>query len=1350
MGGLQNLKTLERVWRYDAIWVCRMKRLLCVAMSFLLAVSCLSVSFTVHAEEITNHKSINSAALLNDKNESDYMPIVQENFSPDYYKSKEYTAEGKDFSHKNTPRGTSGTPTVITNKDVLYFQTYYKHWNDPAIGTNYSSLYLSRILAKALGGKCTALLGEEATEENIMNELLTGKYAFIIIDTHGGPGSFSVRDSSNPKLCKDMRGYDMVQTFKQNNKSLNGAVVMSTACSSANCNTASVHTSISMIEAFIQCGASFAYGSYNENYSSVAHQFHFWFLERMLGINFTTYEVSAPKTALEAYNETYDYDSYYKGRFDSVRMMNVGEGNVILNSNTSNNFNTTYINTPFTDGYGIKWSYNADNKTLTVSGNGEVRVIPEVFYLVRKNILTVTFEEGITLIGKNLFLDFHNINNVNIASTVKTIEKDAFQYVKLIKAINYADPHNIDVAIDAFDERVQLNLYGVARGAFDDIEWIYDENENVMTFTGTGILNYDFSFGDLLHYYNLNGCKVVVSKGITQIGKQCFAECDYMTSIELEEDLKTLYSHCFEYLSRLKTVIIKSDTVNFVQAAFLCCTGLKELSFKNDHMRSITIGQDVFLGAGVSDLNITADNITVKTKGFNASALKTLTLNGTNITVEENGVCYLPYSSDTPASKYDVIQRIDINAENPSVHDNCYYDLTKVFVNGVRMMPIEGMLNPGVEWSIDEDTNTLIISGSGTFTQQQIFELLPERAFKSIETVVIGEGIQDIPLIVFNNKDWKKLKTIKLNNTNVVGELSNESDQKYVNAAISIFSTDELFIGGDTLSTYEGYYVTLESPAGVTVFENAFNDCPYLYTVTIKSAENSITVKDNAFKNCPGIGELELEAYDIINVSDSAFNGSDRINTIKATAFAVDISEEIINVNTRLNITSICDTPVNINSDTQYVFYSSSSTLMFDGDGSFTKPELSSVMDNRIAERAKYAVVKGSVRKVPIIAFNSSEFPTLQKVTLFTSDLGDTKAFNVRGTIKSVLITIKADIEIITGESIYFDSDSFCDYQGENLSFTGGDSVVIDGAFDNADKLRTLFIRAKEVEINKASFKDSSLCDASITATEVYLDGEVENDLNSVTINGTRVYKLTVTPNSGSFGDTDLAQITAKLKAGEEYTFDNPARESYEFAGWITDENVCYEISGDKTVVTMGNADIKLTADWKEIAASDPDTGTDSHTDSEVQSDTDTSSDTNAEDTTHTDTSTETDAKDSDDTNTEISVEPETDNLGVTDTEPALQSDTESDNTSDTSTDTEKATDTDKQGMPGDLNGDGVVTMEDVVILQKHIAKLVEFTSGQTKLADVNGDGIVNMLDVTTIQKYIAKLIDNFKSVFIA
>lgn len=62
----------------------------------------------------------------------------------------------------------------------------------------------------------------------------------------------------------------------------------------------------------------------------------------------------------------------------------------------------------------------------------------------------------------------------------------------------------------------------------------------------------------------------------------------------------------------------------------------------------------------------------------------------------------------------------------------------------------------------------------------------------------------------------------------------------------------------------------------------------------------------------------------------------------------------------------------------------------------------------------------------------------------------------------------------------------------------------------------------------------------------------------------------------------------------------------------------------------------------------------------------------------------------------------------------------------------------------GDINADKEVTMLDVVMLQKAIAKLVKLTDEEKTAADVNFDGQTTMEDVVLIQKYIAKLINSF------
>ena len=61
----------------------------------------------------------------------------------------------------------------------------------------------------------------------------------------------------------------------------------------------------------------------------------------------------------------------------------------------------------------------------------------------------------------------------------------------------------------------------------------------------------------------------------------------------------------------------------------------------------------------------------------------------------------------------------------------------------------------------------------------------------------------------------------------------------------------------------------------------------------------------------------------------------------------------------------------------------------------------------------------------------------------------------------------------------------------------------------------------------------------------------------------------------------------------------------------------------------------------------------------------------------------------------------------------------------------------DKPELTGDVDGNGIVTVNDATRIQKSSASITDFTSEQKKLADVNGDGAVNVLDSTEIQKRI-------------
>lgn len=62
----------------------------------------------------------------------------------------------------------------------------------------------------------------------------------------------------------------------------------------------------------------------------------------------------------------------------------------------------------------------------------------------------------------------------------------------------------------------------------------------------------------------------------------------------------------------------------------------------------------------------------------------------------------------------------------------------------------------------------------------------------------------------------------------------------------------------------------------------------------------------------------------------------------------------------------------------------------------------------------------------------------------------------------------------------------------------------------------------------------------------------------------------------------------------------------------------------------------------------------------------------------------------------------------------------------------------------GDLNDDGVVSLQDVLLLQQYVAKRVDAEKINVAAADLNGDGVVSLQDVLLLQQYVAKRIDRF------
>lgn len=62
------------------------------------------------------------------------------------------------------------------------------------------------------------------------------------------------------------------------------------------------------------------------------------------------------------------------------------------------------------------------------------------------------------------------------------------------------------------------------------------------------------------------------------------------------------------------------------------------------------------------------------------------------------------------------------------------------------------------------------------------------------------------------------------------------------------------------------------------------------------------------------------------------------------------------------------------------------------------------------------------------------------------------------------------------------------------------------------------------------------------------------------------------------------------------------------------------------------------------------------------------------------------------------------------------------------------------QFMPGDVNGDGEITVLDARLILRRAIKLITLTPGQEKLADVDGDGKITVIDARIVLRVATKL----------
>ncbi len=260
--------------------------------------------------------------------------------------------------------------------------------------------------------------------------------------------------------------------------------------------------------------------------------------------------------------------AYFNGTPEQWRAINVGTGNdALINMLLFNDGNRFYY-APGTCGADISWIMHTDGE-LVITGSGEMNVwtsAKNVPWSKYKDIISsVKIGDGVTSIGDYAFYGCLNISAVNLPDSITRIGTNAFFGCTGLTAITLSkNLTNIDKAAFSgcssltvarcemtYDQWKEVTieqgnteltyaillgtesdkLYFAAGNIGENITWyLYEDNE--LCFVGEGDMASYTAAENAPWYDRRDKIKtVVVSDGITSIGKNAFAECENITNV---------------------------------------------------------------------------------------------------------------------------------------------------------------------------------------------------------------------------------------------------------------------------------------------------------------------------------------------------------------------------------------------------------------------------------------------------------------------------------------------------------------------------------------------------------------------------------------------------------------------------------------------------------------------------------------------------------------------------------------------------------------------------------------------------------------------------------------------------